>query len=135
MSEAARDEGGFTLIELLVSLAILAVALSVLFSAIAGSLARSRVSHDETLATSLVQSLLARAGTEWPLHQGETTGAYSNGFRWRLLVRPYAGDEDRKAWHVSAYVVDAIVVWQDGSQTRSEALETLRIVPPKDTSR
>jgi type II secretion system protein I len=120
-----NDERGFTLIELLVSLAILTIALAVLFGTIATSLDRTRKSRDEAVASSLVQSLMARA-TVAPPTLGETHGTYSNGFRWQLAIRPYGNAADTKAWHMSAYQVRATVSWPEGAR----ALSTLRLVPP-----
>jgi general secretion pathway protein I len=128
------SERGFTLVELLVALAILGVALGVLFTAISASLDRTRESRNEMIATSLVQSLLARAGTERTLASGTTSGTYTNGFRWRLRVRPYGDDDDRKAWSADAYVVEASVSWQHGAVTHLRRLTTLRIVPPEKAS-
>jgi len=121
-----RNAEGFTLVELLVSLAILAIALAVLFGAIGQSLDRVRRDKDEAVAAALVQSLLARAGAEPRLAAGATDGDYSNGFHWRLIVRPYGNTDDSKAWGMSAYSVSATVSWRGGERT----LTTLRLVPP-----
>lgn len=129
-----HSQRGFTLVELLVSLAILAVALGVLFTSISGALDRARESKNEMVATSLVQSLIARAGTERTLQDGTTSGAYTNGFAWRLRVSPYGDDDDRKAWQVAAYVVEASVSWRHGNDTHTRRLTTLRIVAPEKTS-
>ena len=134
MNSRRNSESGFTLVELLVSLAILAVALGVLFTAISGALDRARESRDEMVATSLVQSLLARAGTERSLESGTTGGTYTNGFRWQLRVSPYGDDDDRKAWQAAAFVVEASVSWQHGNGTQTRRLTTLRIVPPEKAS-
>jgi len=120
-----NDERGFTLVELLVSLAILTIALSVLFGTISSALDRTRKSRDEAVAASLAQSLLARATVAPPV-LGETYGTYANGFRWQLAVRPYGNAADAKAWHVSAYQMRATVLWPGG--TRS--LSALRLTPP-----
>ena len=120
-----NDERGFTLIELLVSLAILTIALSVLFGTIASSLDRTRKSRGRALASSLVQSLIARAQIA-PPSLGESHGTYTNGFRWQLDVRPYGDAADAKAWHMSAYQMRATVSWPEGTR----ALSTLRLVPP-----
>jgi prepilin-type N-terminal cleavage/methylation domain-containing protein len=127
MSEARQQ--GFTLIELLVSLAILAIALAVLFGAISGALDRARKGRSAAVGESLVQSLLARAGTERVLAVGEKSGDYSNGFAWRLRVRPYGNADDTKAWHMTAYIVSAIVSWREGELTHARVLTTLRLVP------
>jgi type II secretion system protein I len=131
MSESLRDGRGFTLIELLVSLAILAVALAVLFGAISASLDRTRKERDETLAASLVQSLLARADGEGAIAPGERSGVYSNGFHWRVVIRTQGNDDDIRARHVSAYLVRAIVSWRDGGQDWSRSLTALRLSPQK----
>ncbi len=88
---SGRRADGFTLVELLVSLAILAVALSVLFGAVSSALdprwTVPRKDRNDALASSLVQSLLERAGGDRPLRAD--AGVYSNGMRWRLVVTPY----------------------------------------------
>ena len=119
------DERGFTLVELLVSLAILTIALAVLFGAISSSLDRTRRSRDDAVASSLVQSLLTRANAG-PVAPGDADGAYSNGFRWHLSVKRYGGTDDAKARHMSAYRVRATVSWPDGARS----LSALRLVPP-----
>ncbi len=123
----SKRERGFTLVELLVSLAILSIALAVLFAAISSSLDRTRKDRDASAAALLVQSLLARAGSEQPLRLGETAGVYSNGFRWRLSERPYGNSDDAKAWNLSAYVLRASV----SSPHASYTLTSLRLVPPE----
>ena len=128
-----KRERGFTLVELLVSLAILAVALGVLFSAISSALDRTRKDRDEALAGSLVQSLLARTGTDRPLRAGEDSGVYSNGMRWRVAVTPYGSGDDAKAWRMNAFAVRATVSWSDNGNVHSKTLSTLRMAaaPPK----
>ena len=126
-----RDERGFTLVELLVSLAILAMALAVLFGAISNSLDRARKGRDDALAASLVESLLARAESGRTPDAGDASGVYSNGFRWRIVVRPYGNGDDAKARHILAYVVRATVSWRDGAQDHARALTGLRLVPPR----
>jgi general secretion pathway protein I len=128
------NQRGFTLVELLVSLAILSIALAVLFSAISASLDRVRIGRDEALASALVQSLLARAGADRPLGIGETSGTYSNGYHWDVVIRPYGANADSKAWRMTAYQVVATVSWRDGSQERARRLSALKLVAPKKPS-
>jgi general secretion pathway protein I len=122
-------ESGFTLIEVIVALAILAVALGVLFHVISDALDRARENRNEMAATSLAQSLLARTGSEWPLQEGEHSGSYSNGFRWRLQVTHYGSAPDRDAWGAQGFAVKATIQWRDGNETRSRTLSTLRLAP------
>jgi hypothetical protein len=102
----------------------------VLFTAISGALDRTRKERNDALAGSLVQSLLARAGTERPLHVGEDGGTYSNGMRWRVAVAPYGNRDDAGAWHVTAFVVRASVSWTDNGNARTRTLSTLRLLAP-----
>ena len=124
-----NDRRGFTLVELLVSLAILSVALAVLFGAISSSLDRTRKERNDAAATSLVQSLLARGSAGEQAGEGTDT----NGYRWRLAVTPYGTADDAKARHVQAFLVRASVTWDEGHQTRMKTLTALRLValPPK----
>jgi general secretion pathway protein I len=128
MSEQSR-ESGFTLIEIIVALAILAVALGVLLHVISDSLDHARQNRDGMAAAALAQSLLARAGPEWPLQDGERSGTYSNGFHWRLQMARYGKIADRDAWAAQAFKVRATITWQDGDLTRSRALTTMRLAP------
>ena len=107
------------------SLAILSVALAVLFGAISSSLDRTRKDRNDAAATSLVQSLLARGSA------GEQTGEGidANGYRWRLAVTPYGTIDDAKARHASAFLVRASVSWEEGHQTRTKTLTALRLAP------
>ncbi|HEY2034722.1 MAG TPA: type II secretion system protein [Rhizomicrobium sp.] len=126
----SRNERGFTLIEVLVALAILAVSLAVVFQIISSALDRARKDRDEATASALVQSLLARVGSEIPLREGERDGVYSNGFRWDVRIARYGTAEDRKAWPVDAFAVRAEVSWRDGTRTQTRALSTLRVAQP-----
>ena len=125
-----RLERGFTLIEVLVALAILAVSLAVLLQIFSSSLDRVREDRNESVASALVQSLLARVGAEIPLREGEKHGTYSNGFRWTVQIAPYGNAEDRKAWPVNAFTVKAGVTWRDGDVAHGKSLTTLRLTQP-----
>jgi general secretion pathway protein I len=139
-----NDEAGFTLVEVIVALAILALSLSVLLGTISNTAWRSAQAEKLTRAGSLAQSLLARAGTEMSIREGETTGEFPGGFRWRLIAQRYddsvARIERRLAgaqsglewnggerWPVAAYTVSVEVFWEDGFHERSVVLTTLRL--------
>ncbi|HXY99647.1 MAG TPA: type II secretion system protein [Stellaceae bacterium] len=129
MTSARQPSGGFTLIEVLVALTILGIALGVLMSALSGGLSRAGATQSEAAAAQLAQSLLADAGREAALADGEQAGALASGFRWRLAVAPYGDDDDRRAWPIAAKRVTAVVSWSDGGAERSVALTTLRLLP------
>lgn len=127
MSERER---GFTLIEMLVALTILSVSLAVILEVISSTMDRVRLQREDSAATLLAQSLLARVGSDIPLREGKRDGVYSNGYRWHLRIAPFGSADDRKAWPVPAYVVQASVVWHDGARSGSKMLTTLRTGSP-----
>ncbi len=103
---------GFTLIEMVIALAILGISLTVLFSAFENSLSRTR--HDARLseATLLAESLLSRAGTEWPLGTGAHTGEWQS-FAYELSDEPVPTPQGRTAYTVRTTTVTAAVRWHD----------------------
>jgi general secretion pathway protein I len=121
---------GFTLVEVVVAMAILAVSLGVMLRMFSNDLSRASQIEAEVVASSLAQTLLARAGIDQPLLNGETTGQFNNGFRWRMRVAPYGdGQDDATVAPVVARQLSAIVSWQDGGVERSVSLATLRLAP------
>ena len=120
---------GFTLVEVVVALAILAVSLGALLRIFSNDLSRASQIEAEVVANSLAQTLLARAGIDQPLVNGETSGQFNNGFRWRLRVAPYVDGQDATAAPEVARLLSALVSWQDGGIERSVSLATLRLAP------
>lgn len=131
----ARGEGrrGFTLIEVLAALAILGLALGVLFQIFSTGLGSARVAQGYTLATALAESKLASLGIEEPLAEGETAGWFDDDFRWRVAVRSYE-QEARAAGEgasIEPYEVVVTVSWGEPDEERSVSLTTLRLAPSR----
>lgn len=129
LDKCSNSESGFTLLEMLVALAILALALSVLFGMLSDGTRRTGEAEALADAGLHARSLLAKVGSEIPLQGGVTDGQLDNGFRWQVRVEPYGGAADRREWPVAAYTVAAEVVWTDGVRERSAVLTTLRLGP------
>lgn len=128
-SEQSREDG-FTLIEVLIALAILGVSLGIVLTTVSDSLARARRGESELVATSLAQSLLARAGPDLKLTGTDHKGN-AGGFVWRLSTKAYGTEEDRNAWNADPVVLTATVAWFDSGEERSVSLQTVRIIPRK----
>jgi len=120
---------GFTLIEVIVALAIMGIAVGVLFRVLSTQLSRTSDIEAETVATSLAQSLLADASASIALPNGDRVGDFQNGFQWRLHVASYGNSADRDAWPVGAKELSAEIYWRDGAIGRSIRLTTLRLMP------
>jgi general secretion pathway protein I len=124
-----RGQSGFTLVEVVIALGILALSLSVVFGALSNGIWQVRQADAGAQAGLLVQSVLARVGTEVPLREGQAEGQFPGGFGWHLLVQGFGDAADRQVWPVSAYAVTAEVFWEDASQRRSVLVRTLRLGP------
>ena len=124
-----RADAGFTLVEVVVALAILALSLSVVFAAISNGIWRVGQADATTKAGSLVQSMLARVGTEMPLREGRTEGQFPDGSGWTLLVQRLGDAADRAQWPLNAYAVTAQVFWDEASARRSVTIRTIRLGP------
>ena len=122
-------EAGFTLVEVVVALAILALSLAVLLNVISNGISQTDRAQKLAQAGSLAQSLLAKVGTEMPIQEGQVSGEFPEGFRWRVRAERYGDAEDRGDWPVAAYAISLEVLWGDASDEHSVALTTLRLAP------
>ncbi len=91
------DRCGFTLLEVLVAFAILAVAMAALMQAFSQGLRSLEAAEDYGTAAMLARSKMAEVGPIIPIEEGEHTGDLANGWQWRVVVLPYAGDDDASA--------------------------------------
>lgn len=121
------NEKGFTLIEVLVALAILSLSIGALLKVASTGIDRVRESENEQQASALAQSLLARAGNDIPLADGDVSGTDSGGLRWSVHVAPFGGAADHAAWSSDAKSVTVTVIW--GEAGRHLSLSGLRLLP------
>lgn len=110
---------GFTLMEVMIALAILSVALVVLFSQQATSLARGVESRVVTRATLLAQERMAEVLSQEDISEGEEEGEVADitpPLKWRQVVEeaPVEG----------MLRVTVIVAWQEGTHKREVRLVT-----------
>jgi general secretion pathway protein I len=124
----ARRSHGFTLIEMVIALAILGLTLSVLYGAFESALSRSR--HDARLSegTLIAQSLLARAGTEWPLTDGTTRGEW-NAYTYELTQQTVSPPLGQPVYTQPTVRVTASVNWTEFAGHRDVTLSTLKLAP------
>jgi general secretion pathway protein I len=125
----ARRSRGFTLIEMVIAFAILGVTLTTLYGSFESSLARAR--HDARLseATLVAQSLVARAGSEWPLTAGSQDGNWES-YSYEVNEQTINPDHGQAPDTLPAVQVTASVAWHEGANPRHIAISTLKLLPP-----
>ncbi len=106
-------EKGFTLLEVMVALAILSVALVVLFSQQATSISRGNEARITTKAALLAQErmagLLAQEGLSMGIEEGEVTDSIPP-FKWRQQVEESSTEGMKK--------LSVTVLWKEGEKER-----------------
>jgi general secretion pathway protein I len=122
----ARSARGFTLIEMVIAFAILGLSLSALYATLQSALSRTR--HDARLseATLLARSLLARAGTEWPLIEGSTAGAWKD-FDYEVAEHKIDASASQPPFTFPTVQVTTRVSWSELAGTRSISITTLKL--------
>jgi len=127
-----RASAGFSLLEILVAFVILALTLSVIMQIFSGGLRNAGFADDYSRAVLLAESKLAELGAQ-PA-EGETEGVFGEKYRWRSVIRPWAGDADTPGMGaqllpVRLMEIEVRVAWgeQGGSGSREIGLSTLQL--------
>jgi general secretion pathway protein I len=124
---ARRHIRGFTLIEVVIAFAILGLSLSVLYGAFATALARTQRDAQLSEGRLIAQSLIARAGWEFPVAQDSHTGEW-NGYSYRLTQQVVNPSVKRNPNTLSPVRVTARVSWGSGGSRQVE-LSTMKLLP------
>jgi general secretion pathway protein I len=106
-------EKGFTLLEVMVALAVLSVALVVLFSQQATSISRGNEARIVTKATLLAQERMAGLLAEGRLSMGTEEGEVKDSipsFKWRELVEEGSIEGMKR--------LTVVVLWKEGERER-----------------
>jgi general secretion pathway protein I len=123
---------GFTLFEVVVALAIAALGLGLLLSAVSTGLGNSAVANQYTEATRRAQSHLAQLGVLEPLTPGVRSGDDGRGYSWQTRISlpiVHAGLEEGDPG-LGLYTIEVSIGWQTGGQTKTVSLQSLRLGPP-----
>jgi general secretion pathway protein I len=132
---------GFSLLEVLVAFSILALSLGVLMQIFSGALRNTDITHGQAQAVTLAQSLLATAGVEGTLVEGEVAGSLDNEMRWLMRISPFLsgtipGESSATLGGppLDLFEVTVQVAWGDTSvPDRTVTLTTLRLQPRSTT--
>ena len=121
MTRAPAGSAGFSLLELVVALAIMSIALGVLYRAVGGGVRTVGDLSAYSRAVSIGESVLQLRASV-PAEGWSETGQWE-GYRWSVASTPY---EAAAGSAVALHRVRVNVVWSDGLRERSFSLASLR---------
>lgn len=110
----------------MVALAIVAIGMAALLTAVSGGLGNAGLSGRYIEAARRAESRLAALGTVEPLIPGEHAGDDGAGYRWRIRVSPPAVHTRQGGPSSVLYDVEVNVSWADGGRLRAVSLQTQR---------
>jgi general secretion pathway protein I len=126
-----RRDSGFTLIEMIIAFAILSLSLTVLYGSLDAALSRSRRDARFSEAILIAKSLLARAGTEWPLTTGTREGQ-EGAYSYKMVSTEIAPPVSEQPFTLPIFQILATVSWPGGNGQRSIDVSTLKLAPKFD---
>jgi len=121
---------GFTLLEVLVSLAIIAIALTMIMQLFSGSLRSAALSRSYGEATLLADCKMNEIleDNELPGEEGYSeNGQMDGGYSWEVNVTPYEEfAPEEETFPLTLYRIDVTVSWGEGERERLIALSTVK---------
>jgi general secretion pathway protein I len=121
VKRAPRQSAGFTLLEVMVALAIMGIALAVLYRTVGGSARTVGDLSDYNRAVALAESLLQ--ARDAVTAEGWNEAGQWQGFRWSVGSAPYPADREGS---LALHRVQIDVTWSDGLRNRVLTLASLR---------
>lgn len=122
---------GFTLIEILVALVILGITSGVIAVSLSTATDGITSATEQTEALALANSLLASEGNILPLQYGIATGVTADGYRWRIITKPWRNQGDAASQLMGEYWIGVEVIYKN----RHLTLSTIRAGPVADANR
>lgn len=123
----ARRMQGFTLLEIVIAFAILGMSLAVLYGAFESALLRTRRDAQFNESTLIAQSLLSRAGSEFPTLPGNVRGDW-NSYSYELRQEVVSSPSGQPIFTQPIVRVTARVWWTGSAGSRDVEISTLKLV-------
>jgi type II secretory pathway pseudopilin PulG len=128
MNRPQDGETGSSLLEVIVAFAIIMFGVAAFGEALTGAYRAARRTKLQATTLAFAQSHIDTLGLDGPLTDGTTTGRYSQGQQWRLVVSSLATYEaDRGAAQRPAYWIILDVADRKGAAV--VRLQTAKVVP------
>lgn len=129
-----RTDSGFSLIEIVFAFAIMTISLTVLMKVFSTGTQSAIHNENLSIAAQISESILAKAGVEQKLVNGEVFGTIQKKYRWSViasLINQYKNTENKDTItkNLKLYHVRAKVVWLENEQEKSFETQTLKLQP------
>ncbi len=124
---AISGTGGFTLLEILVAIALLAIALTLIFQLFSGSLNTIRTSEDYLKAAWEGEVSLRRVLNDDNLQTGTFTEVTANGYRIEATISE-ALKEKTDSLPCRVMEIDLAVKWSKGTKEKVTHLRTVKLI-------
>jgi general secretion pathway protein I len=128
----ANKQKGFSLLEILIAFSILALSLGILLKIFSAGVDSAVIAEDYTAAVQIGQGLMAKAGIETPLQQGQESGVENEKYQWLVDISPFEFNPekiDTTSLTAALFKVKVIVSWGDAnSNDRQIELTSLKLV-------
>ena len=128
---------GFTLIEVVIAIAILGVALAVIFELFSGGLRLGRVSKEYVMAMNYASLKMEELTTKGEVREGTEEGEFNKDYRWQTLVKKFdllpieeKGIDFKPP--VELMNIKVNVLWKSGARERSTSIESYKAVKPEE---
>lgn len=127
VKSSARIQRGFSLLETLVALAVLAIALGVIYQIFGTSLRNMQYAKDYSYAQMLAESKLSELSKGIPVKEGAYEGEFNDKYSWQMDVAPLPVISEDGDDEVDKFRVDFSVSWNAGKRTQMITLRTYRL--------
>lgn len=120
-----RRTRGFTLIEILVALTMFAVVGGVLLQLFHNGLRSARLASEQTHAAMLAKSKLTELQAFGSLTEGELSGEFDDGYRWRATLSENTDMAERYPGTLQPLDLDLTISWGDDKAASTFRVQTL----------
>lgn len=128
---SARRIEGFTLLEIVIAFAILGISLAALYGAFESALLRTRRDTHFSEGTMIAQSLLSRAGSEFPSLARSVRGEW-NSYSYELRQEIVSQPSSQPIFTQPLVQVTARVWWTGSAGSRDVEISTLKLASKVD---